>query len=247
MSPTYVALMGLAIGSGVLVSRATQAALPLTPQQKLGIGLGAFCGAMLGAKLPFALADWQGLLSGGAWFGDGKTIVLGLVGGYFGVLLTKWALDIHVPTGDSFVLPVAIAVGLGRLACFSAGCCFGTATRAPWGVDFGDGIRRHPTQLYESAFHLTLAVVIFFLWRRGIFAGQLIKLYILAYLVYRFGTEFIRPEPKLWGSLTGYQWAVMALTPLFVLLWIADARAAQVPAAAAPSNLQTVNSTKAAD
>ena len=62
---------------------------------------------MIGAKLPFVLADWPGLLRGSAWFSDGKTIVLGLVGGYLGVVLAKWGLDIKTPTGDSFVLPVA--------------------------------------------------------------------------------------------------------------------------------------------
>jgi len=110
MNAAYVGWMVLAIASGVLVSRKTQSDLPLSRGQKFAILWGAFCGAMIGAKLPFVLADWPGFLSGSAWFSDGKTIVLGLVGGYFGVVLAKWALDIHVPTGDSFVLPVAIAV-----------------------------------------------------------------------------------------------------------------------------------------
>ncbi len=179
---------------------------------------------MIGAKLPFVLADWPGLLRGSAWFSDGKTIVLGLVGGYVGVVLAKWALDIKTPTGDSFVLPVAIAVAIGRVACFTGGCCYGTPTALPWGVDFGDGLRRHPTQLYETAFHLTAAAAIFVLWRRRMFPGQLIKLYIIAYLVYRFASEFIRPEPKLFGALTGYQWAAVALIPAFAALWVRDAR-----------------------
>jgi hypothetical protein len=46
----------------------------------------------------------------------------------------------------------------------------------------------------------------------------------MAYLLYRFLTEFIRPEPVLGGGLTGYQWAVLALAPCFVILWARDAR-----------------------
>ena len=67
-----------------------------------------------------------------------------------------------------------------------------------------------------------MAGLLFALQQQGKFRGQLIKLYILAYLAYRFVTEFIRPEPVLWLGLTGYQWAVLALMPPFVLLWFQD-------------------------
>jgi len=43
----------------------------------VGIALGAFRGAMIGSKLPFVLADWGGLVSGQAWFDNGRTILSG--------------------------------------------------------------------------------------------------------------------------------------------------------------------------
>lgn len=222
MTWAYPALMGLAIATGVVVSRRTQRPLGLSKGQRLAIGLAAFCAGMLAAKLPFVLMDWEGFLSGRAWFDNGKTLVFGLVGGYFGVEAAKWALHIRVKTGDSFAAPVAAAVAVGRLACFCAGCCYGTATDLPWGVDFGDGVRRHPTQLYEFAFHLGCAVILAQLQARGIFRGQLIKLYIIVYLIYRFATEFIRPEPKAWLGLSLYQWAALLFVPVFCLLWAHD-------------------------
>ena len=212
------------VAAAVVLSRRRQTALGLSRRERLGVALGAFCGAMIGAKLPFVLADWEGLVSGRAWFDNGKTIVFGLVGGYFGVELAKAMLGIRVKTGDSFAVPVAAAVAIGRLACFVAGCCYGTVTALPWGVDFGDGLRRHPTQLYESAFHLAAALGLAWLQRRGLLRGQLIKLYIIAYLIYRFLTEFIRPEPVLALGLTGYQWACLGLVPVFIGLWLRDAR-----------------------
>jgi phosphatidylglycerol:prolipoprotein diacylglycerol transferase len=226
MNPAYTLIMIAAVATGAWLSRQTQSQLALAPGQRWGVGLGAFCGAMIGAKLPFVLADGPGMLSGAAWFSDGKTILCGLVGGYAGVELAKWALGIHVKTGDSFAVPVAAAIGVGRVACFVGGCCYGTPTTLPWGVVFPhvDSLPRHPTQLYEAAFHLTAAAVLWQLQRRGLFRGQLIKLYILAYLGYRFATEFIRPEARLWAGLTGYQWACLALAPVFIGLWIRDAR-----------------------
>jgi phosphatidylglycerol---prolipoprotein diacylglyceryl transferase len=222
MTWVYPVLMGAAIATGIVVSRWTQRPLALSLGQRFGLGLGAFCGGMLGAKLPFVLLDWDGFLSGAAWFDSGKTLTLGLVGGYFGVEAAKWALHITIKTGDSFAAPVAAAIAVGRLACFSAGCCRGTPTDLPWGVEF-DGIACHPTQLYEFAFHIACAAVLNQLQARGVFRGQLIKLYIIAYLAYRFATEFIRPEPKLWLDLSVYQWAALLFAPVFVMLWVRDA------------------------
>ena len=226
----YALVMLAAIAVMSVLLRRWQAGLPLWWWQKLGLGIGGFCGAMIGAKLPFALADTTGLITGTAWFADGKTIMCGIVGGYFGVELAKWTLDVRIKTGDTFAVPVAVGVAIGRIACFIGGCCYGAPTSLPWGIPFtrsGDLFPRHPTQLYEAAFHLSLAGLLFYFQRRGRFTGQLIKLYILAYLAYRFLTEFIRPEPRLYLALTGYQWACLTLAPLFVWLWLKDARQAR--------------------
>ena len=223
----YALLMLLAMVVGAVLLRRSQGQLPLTWQQKLGIGIGSFCGAMLGAKLPFVLLDAEGFRSGAAWFSDGKTIMTGLVGAYLGVEVAKWSLEIRTKTGDSFAPPVAVMVGIGRVACFVGGCCFGQPTSLPRGMQFanaGDILPRHPTQLYEAAFHFTAAAVLYDLRRRGIWQGQLAKAYILAYLAYRFLTEFIRPELRVLGELTIYQWAAIVSAPIFILLWWADSR-----------------------
>jgi phosphatidylglycerol:prolipoprotein diacylglycerol transferase len=231
VNPVYPVFMLAAVGTGVLVARAQGRVLDLTGRQRFGLALGAFVGAMLGAKIPFLFQDWDRLVSGAAWLDGGKTITTGLVGGYFGVEVAKHALGLRVKTGDAFAVPVAAAVAVGRLACFVGGCCFGTPTSLPWGIDFGDGVRRHPTQLYEFAFHVTAAFALAALRRRGRFPRQLIKLYILSYLVFRFATEYLRPEPVLALGLTVYQWAAVVLVPLFVWLWRRDAR---TPAATTP-------------
>ena len=223
----YAAIMLTAIVVMSLLLRRTQARLPLARWEKLGIGVGGFCGAMIGAKLPFALADWNGLVSGASWLADGKTILCGIVGGYFGVELAKWTLDVRVKTGDTFAVPVAVGVAIGRVGCFAAGCCYGAPTSLPWGVRFaraGDLLARHPTQLYEAAFHLAMAGVLLLFQRQGLFRLQLVKLYILSYLGYRFLTEFIRPEARVGAGLTGYQWAALALAPVFGFLWWLDSR-----------------------
>jgi phosphatidylglycerol:prolipoprotein diacylglycerol transferase len=71
-------------------------------------------------------------------------------------------------------------------------------------------------------FHLSCAVILAKMQRHGWLRGQLVKLYILAYLVYRFVSEFIRPEPKWWLDLSVYQWTALVLVPVFVVLWLRD-------------------------
>lgn len=229
----YALIMLLAIGLAGWLSRRSQRPLPLGRRERIGIALGAFLGGMIGAKLPFVLLDWDGLLSGRAWLDNGKTIVFGLVGGYLGVEIAKAMLGVAVKTGDSFAVPVAAAIAVGRWSCVVGGCCFGSPTALPWGVDFGDGLRRHPTQVYESIFHASAAVGLAWLGRRGLCRGQLFKLYILAYLAYRFGSEFLRPEPVLALGLTAYQWAALLLMPVFAGLWCRDARPRRAIATAA--------------
>ncbi len=211
--------------------RRQQTRLELPWWQKLSLGIGAFVGAMIGAKLPFALYDWEGLKSGMVWFAHGKTILSGLIGGYLGVEYIKWCLNIRVKTGDTFAVPVAISVAIGRIGCFFGGCCYGQPTSLPWGCVFPQAgepfVARHPTQLYETGFHFMLALGLFVLQRRGLFRGQLIKLYILCYLGYRFVSESIRPEPTFLLGITSYQLATLIIAPIFVLLWVRDHAAMQ--------------------
>ena len=70
--------------------------------------------------------------------------------------------------------------------------------------------------------------------------GQLIKLYILVYLGFRFCTEFIRPEPQLWLGLTAYQWAALVLAPIFIWLWRRDARRAAAAGLSISSDAPTL-------
>jgi prolipoprotein diacylglyceryltransferase len=158
---------------------------------------------------------------------DGKTILGGIFGGYLAVEIAKSRLGIKVGTGDAFAIPIAIAVMIGRVGCFWAGCCYGTITELPWGVAFpnaGDanGVLRHPTQLYEGLFHGVAILLLVLGERRAWIPGQRLKAYLLAYLAYRFLTEWIRPETHWWLGLTVYQLACIGLSLILVGLWYRD-------------------------
>ena len=207
-------------------SKYTAERIRLSKPDKVFIVLCGFCFAITFAKLPFILLSEDVLHNAGSILISGKTVLLGLVGGYFGVELGKWFRGVKTKTGDSFAVPVAVAIGVGRLGCFFGGCCYGVETKLPWGVVFPkvDQFTRHPNQIYEAAFHLLMAIILYWLLKNSILQGQLIKVYFLAYFAFRFLTEFFRPEIHWTGGLSAYQWAIVVLVPIFIALWYRDTR-----------------------
>ncbi|MEZ6122561.1 MAG: prolipoprotein diacylglyceryl transferase [Planctomycetaceae bacterium] len=220
----YPLIMLLAVSAGFVLNRYYRSRIALDPQTRLWIGLAAFSGAMIGARLPFLVPGLPGFTGGESLLLSGKTILFGMVGGYLAVEVAKRHIRLKVKTGDSFAVPVAVSIGIGRLACFCGGCCYGTPTTVPWAVTFPsvDHLTRHPTQIYESLFHLTAAAMLAWMYQRKLQQGQLIKLYFLSYFMYRFLTEFIRPEPRITAGLTAYQWSALAFSLLFAALWWHD-------------------------
>ena len=221
---SYLLFMVLAFVAAWITSKLMPKPFPLPPSQRLFVGLIGFSTAAIAAKLPFLILGDEILQHSGTIFSSGKTILLGLVGGYAGVELAKWRLGIRTKTGDHFAVPVAVGIGVGRFGCFFGGCCYGQVTDLPWGVVFPtvDALARHPTQVYESIFHFGMAAVLYVLFLAGKFRGQLFKIYLLSYFVFRFLTEFIRPEVRWLHGLTAYQWAIIFLAPIFVFLFWQD-------------------------
>lgn len=176
------------------------------------LAVGIFSG-ILGAKIPewfanydviFAnLPDIEPLLTG-------RTIVGGLLGGSIGVVVAKRIMGIRERRGNQFAPGIALGMAIGRIGCFLTGCCYGTPTNLPWGVDFGDGILRHPTQLYEALFCFCLFIYLCLKRKQITKPGMLFRRFMTLYLSYRFFSEFIRVEPVVLWGLTGYQLACLA-------------------------------------
>ena len=149
--------------------------------------------------------DWRSLLGG-------KTIVGGLLGGWIAVELAKKYFGITQRTGDAYVAPLVLGIAIGRIGCFLTGLpdhTYGIATNLPWGVDFGDGIRRHPTQLYEIAFALLWGLVVWIRSRWPYARGELFRLFMFGYFSFRLLVEFIKPVYRPEG-LSAIQWACVA-------------------------------------
>lgn len=217
--PAYAIAMICAFAAGLAVYRYNMRGMQKQSGHLFPILLAAFFGGVIGAKLPIILLNlrfglsWQTILAG-------RTIVGGLVGGTLGVLLIKKKLGIRARYGNFLAPSIALGMAIGRIGCLLSGCCYGTPTDLPWGIDFGDGIARHPTQLYEMIFCF-IAFILLQRARKTAPPGSLLTRFFLAYFSFRFFEEFIRPYSVVAG-LTPFQW--ICITGILILtaktLWM---------------------------
>lgn len=165
------------------------------PGYYIALGIGAMVGAILFGSANMRLAGLWPL---------GHSIAGAIAGGIVAVEGYKFARGIRGSTGFTFVAPLALGIAVGRLGCFFAGLpdyTYGIATNLPWAVDFGDGIPRHPVQLYESAAMAGfLAVFLWGAWRRKpLFLRHGFYIFTGWYGIQRFVWEFFKPYPTLIG------------------------------------------------
>ena len=173
----------------------------IAPSQRSTVLIGGLLGALIGAKLLVILQHldlfWVARSQFWLLFLQGKTVVGGLLGAVIGVELTKKIFGIKRSTGDVFVYPLMIATAIGRIGCFLTGLSdqtYGIATNLPWGVDFGDGISRHPTQIYEIIFLMILLIFLRYRSQFKLEEGDLFKFYLISYLSFRFLVDFLKPD-----------------------------------------------------
>jgi phosphatidylglycerol:prolipoprotein diacylglycerol transferase len=229
---TYGVLVALAFLAGLGV--ATRLAKPAGLNGDAVVNLGIYCAlsAIAGAKLMMFLVDisyysqhpWEiftlaTLQAGGVFYG-------GLIAA---LAIAWWYLRrTHLPalkTADIFAPGIALGHGIGRLGCFSAGCCWGLECHLPWAVTFTNpaanqlvgvplGVPLHPTQLYESFAEFLIFGVLYWRIQRPHPAGAIIALYLMLYSTARFVVEFFRYHEQanvLGGPLDASQWISLAL------------------------------------
>lgn len=214
---TYGVLLALAFLVALLIAARLAARDGLARERVYDLGLWMLLAALVGSKVlmlwtepayrenPWQLFSLDFLRSGGVFYG-------GLLGAILvGYLLVRRYRLPWWKTADAFAPGIALGQSIGRLGCFSAGCCWGKPTNLPWGVRFTElgheitGVpidaHLHPTQLYESAATLVLFFFLLWLHRRKRFSGQVILLYAVLYSTARFLIEFLRDDPR--GDIAG--------------------------------------------
>jgi phosphatidylglycerol---prolipoprotein diacylglyceryl transferase len=182
----------------------------------------------------YALALLAGAAAGGfaagtlnLWLlgeaGIGRSILGALAGAILAVELFKAVRGIRGSTGIIFVPAFATSVMVGRWGCFLSGLedqTHGTPTALAWGHDFGDGVLRHPVQIYESAVMGSfLALALYLIGRRSAaFLRNGFYIMVLVYAAQRFLWEFLKPYPPLLGPFNLFHFLCLGLMIYSVLM-----------------------------
>ena len=244
--PTYGVLLvtGVVVGLWTAQRRANRVGLPGNDVADLGFWVVLW--GLIGAKLlllftsPSYLTSfrnlWWLMRSGGVFYGG----LIGAVAAAF-VVFRRRRLPFF-PVADALAPSIALGHFFGRLGCFSAGCCFGSACDLPWAVTFTHplahdisgtplGTPIHPVQLYEATFNLVNYLFLAWLFRRRLAPGSVLGAYLVAYGAARFVIEFFRGDPDRGFLLSGLFStsqaiaAVMVPAGVFLLIWAARRRA----------------------
>lgn len=164
----------------------------LTSRKRDLILVSAVFGALIGSALPSYFAGDIIETRAFKYLMTPKTMIGGLLGSFFFVAVSKKWLGIKEETADSFALGAIAMLAIGRIGCFFGHCCYGISHS--WGVDFGDGVLRLPTQLFEAAILGLLFALFYQLEKQEILKNRLLFVFFALYGLIRFFLELMR-EP----------------------------------------------------
>jgi phosphatidylglycerol:prolipoprotein diacylglycerol transferase len=135
------------------------------------------------------------------------------------ILLATWLRIGALRALDTMALPTLVAMAIGRVGCFLAGCCAGTHTGLPWGAHVdGEPGAIHPVQLYEAAADMTL-VALLARWVPTSKPGTRLGFAVVSYAGIRFATEFVRAGRTDVAGLNPVQWSMLAIS-VGIALWM---------------------------
>src|SRR6185503_16807460 len=141
---SYGLLLAIAFITGLFVMSRLAKRDGLPQERMYDLGLWVLASSLIGSKLLMVITEWEvyyrehpGQIFSLDFFRSGGVFY----GGFIGALLAS-VIAIRVyklpwwRTADAFAPGIAIGQAIGRLGCFSAGCCWGKPTSLPWGVHF---------------------------------------------------------------------------------------------------------------
>jgi phosphatidylglycerol:prolipoprotein diacylglycerol transferase len=203
---TYGVLVAAGFLAGIFLAMREARRKGIDPDRIMDLGLYILAAAIIGSRLMQVAIEYRYYLAhpleifmiwrGGLVFYGGFIMAAAVAIWY----LRRHSLPVWM-VGDILAPSIALGHSIGRLGCFSAGCCYGKPADLPWAVTFTDpeclaitGVPLHPSQLYESAASFAFFLFLYAYRKRTTFVGQLFWIYVLGYSVIRFMLEFLRGD-----------------------------------------------------
>ncbi len=203
MIHSYGLLIAIGIIAALLIGERRAVPKGLDGESLYTLTMVCVVGGILGAKILYVIVDWKEFLAHPleSLSVNGFVVYGGIIGGTLcAALYCLWKKFYFWDYFDLVLPSVAVAQGFGRIGCFMAGCCYGRATDAWYGIAFvhsnyaPNHVKMIPTQLISSAGMFLIAAVLMFYAKKSDKAGQVGALYMILYSVGRFLVEFLRAD-----------------------------------------------------
>jgi prolipoprotein diacylglyceryltransferase len=177
---------------------------------------------------------------------DKKTILGGIIGLFVGLILAKICLRFNRPVLDRFAVALPLSMAISRIGCLMAGCCFGTPTNLPWGIQYDSStlvyqvhlarglvnlhnetsLAVHPVQLYQVIGCLVIALIVWRTRKQWKTCGSHFLFSVLCYASLRFLIEFVRDPAssfiltEVFLGLKILQWLILGAILLGILILV---------------------------
>ena len=195
---------GMLIGIALAIGEAKR--VGISEDDVLNIAIIAIPVAIICARLYYVIFSWDYYSQNpGEIFnirGGGLAIHGGLIGGILtGFIYAKVKKLDFFKTADAVMVGMPLAQAIGRWGNFINGEAHGGPTSLPWGI-MVDGVKVHPTFLYESIWDFGIFLFIMFYRRKKkTYEGEVIVSYITLYSIGRFFIEGLRTDSLMFGPI----------------------------------------------
>ncbi|MDP3766142.1 MAG: prolipoprotein diacylglyceryl transferase [Nanoarchaeota archaeon] len=189
----------------------------------IGIVLGARLAYVLFYNLAFYAQSPLEILA--LWHGG-----LSFHGGLFGAIIAAYLFCKKKKTefydlADIAVIPVALALALGRLGNFTNAELYGRIANVPWCIDYSKNRFaeipsgcRHPSQIYESIKNLMIFAALWLIKDKKLPKGFMFWSFVALYGLFRTIAEFFRQPDEQIGFIFNYFTMGQLLSfPLFLI------------------------------
>lgn len=182
--------------------------------------------AIVGARLYYVIFEWgqfQGdivkivsVRDGGLAIHGG--VIAGVITGY--IYCRKKGYN-FLYLADIIMIFLPLAQAIGRWGNFVNNEAHGGPTDLPWGILI-DGVKYHPTFLYESICNFLLALSLWYIFRKkNPVTGTTTSLYLIVYGIVRFFIEGLRTDSLMIGAFRQAQLFSVAsiIFGIFLFVW----------------------------
>jgi phosphatidylglycerol:prolipoprotein diacylglycerol transferase len=237
---SYGLMLAISFALGLWLSLRRARRYGIAPEKIIDLVFGVFVSSLIGVRLAFVLTHldefdpWYHVFF--IWDG-GLTLYGGIILAIIAVwYLTRRAGIPFLVMADIFSPGVALGIGLTRIGCFLAGCCYGHPTECALGVVFPDEaaatrqfgpVPVHPAQIYASVGGF-LVCGLLLLWERihscrGCTFGRFLALYGLSRFVVDFFRHYEADQVLAFGW-SNNQWLSLVLVGIGLAIMIRNRR-----------------------